>query len=1198
MKKLFFLSMSFLLFLTAAAENLLKNGDMENGLESWRIPSWIKNGITPVSDKTVTAGGGSASLKIQGEKGKYGILVNYFKIPAGTKYLQVRLMAKTKNLGTTWASAQVEVENVKKAIFAISTYKRSQNKAETDWMEYVSPVIELPENAGTNARVYLKMAENATGTVWFDDISVTALNSSKEAIPVPAESTPKAAPVQTAPAPKAPDAAIFSKMVPSGESILYPTWDRVVWLRNAAPFTFEKGSLVFRIKPGMNVLTQQRIMGVHANLKGYFRYTVWANVPKGTSPNVSAMVTPIYTIKRAAANYQAKPTGRINGDFREYACSFFAPDDTGEIHVRIGLYGNVKAESSAVFRNMKLEPLTEPGDEIKLLWAENDERQGLFYPDETPFASLKFKNTTNTARELELRCSMRDIRGNVIRKFVKKIMLPAQNISNHKIEFPRPDRLGFFSVHIEWNSLKKPQKQIVSFGMVSKITGKKDPFFGITFIAKCAENAVALNRLGAGTKGLFVHWKHVEQFDGSYDWSAVDRDLQSLEAEGVEPIGGFEVSTTDVPWRYKDEINARLKKKQFPFSEEFFAGAQKFLQELQRRYRGRIKHWALIGEINLLRQRNDYEYAYYIRMAKEFGKAKQIAAPENTLSGCGCSGGDGRALPRYPVLRDLWYNNGLSEVLDGLGIDQYTGPGTYGPGYKPINSETGMIRDIMLEAVRIARSKGANKVVSIDEKGFHIVQSLPVDTPYGTDMAENVARDYITVKSIPEIRHYLYFMWNRWRLGEEFDFGLWLDHFPRQKAVVFAATARIMANARCVKAMSLHSNIPCYLFDNGSQRIIPLWHGGTGKGKAGVTMEIPGNLTILDMEGNPVKPVITDGKLKLQLDSAPIYLQTTDSADQVEKIMKNAVVELPAVRLEMVLKKKDLMEVFVKNLFPTEVKGTLQFKHGSIDFRQNYTVSGNGIGKIQIPLKGFRLEEISGKEFTILNISEQKQVYRITDTFSVHGIPRINAPEELSSKEPLVDLSNGELYLNIPDFISKGVWTGPADCSAKLWMGYDNTNLYMTVKVRDQIHANTKTTESSVWAGDSLQFAFDPNLDAREKLLAGRTGLFDDDFFFTASLSNGKPFMFCHKKGHANADWSGIKPVITRDEAQKTTTYAIVLPWKKLAPLKPEKGAMFGFNFLIMDSDNPAKSPAYWMQLTPGIAGGQTPEKYHIFTLE
>ena len=77
------------------------------------------------------------------------------------------------------------------------------------------------------------------------------------------------------------------------------------------------------------------------------------------------MVTPIYTIKRASANYQAKPTGRINGDFREYACSFFAPDDTGEIHVRIGLYGNVKAESSAVFRDMKLEPLTEPGDEIK-----------------------------------------------------------------------------------------------------------------------------------------------------------------------------------------------------------------------------------------------------------------------------------------------------------------------------------------------------------------------------------------------------------------------------------------------------------------------------------------------------------------------------------------------------------------------------------------------------------------------------------------------------------------------------------------------------------------------------------------------------------------------------------------------------------------------------------------------------------------
>ena len=53
-----------------------------------------------------------------------------------------------------------------------------------------------------------------------------------------------------------------------------------------------------------------------------------------------------------------------------------------------------------------------------------------------------------------------------------------------------------------------------------------------------------------------------------------------------------------------------------------------------------------------------------------------------------------------------------------------------------------------------------------------------------------------------------------------------------------------------------------------------------------------------------------------------------------------------------------------------------------------------------------------------------------------------------------------------------------------------------------------------------------------------------------------------------------------------------------LAPITPEKGRMFGFNFLAMDTDNPMSASAYWMQLTPGIAGGRAPEKFHIFALE
>lgn len=94
------------------------------------------------------------------------------------------------------------------------------------------------------------------------------------------------------------------------------------------------------------------------------------------------------------------------------------------------------------------------------------------------------------------------------------------------------------------------------------------------------------------------------------------------------------------------------------------------------------------------------------------------------------------------------------------------------------------------------------------------------------------------------------------------------------------------------------------------------------------------------------------------------------------------------------------------------------------------------------------------------------------------------------------------------------------------------------------------------------------------------------------------PLFFCHNQGYSKGDWSKLKPVITRDESAKTTTYKLVYPWSLMTPITPEKGRMFGFNFLTMDSDNPTTQPAYWMQLTPGIAGGRAPEVFHVFALE
>ncbi|MPN62652.1 hypothetical protein SDC9_210404 [bioreactor metagenome] len=159
-------------------------------------------------------------------------------------------------------------------------------------------------------------------------------------------------------------------------------------------------------------------------------------------------------------------------------------------------------------------------------------------------------------------------------------------------------------------------------------------------------------------------------------------------------------------------------------------------------------------------------------------------------------------------------------------------------------------------------------------------------------------------------------------------------------------------------------------------------------------------------------------------------------------------------------------------------------------------------------------------------------------------------------------------------------------------MGYDDQNLYLNVRVKDEFHWNG-FKGPMLWAGDSIQFALDPKRDARVKKMNGKTGFFDDDFLFSAALANGKSDIFCHvPEGKAFP-----VPAITRDEAGKVTSYNVTLPWKSLG-IQPEKGRIFGFNVIVLDSDLEKQVAPYWMQLTPGIAGGQHPELFAGFLLE
>ena len=171
-------------------------------------------------------------------------------------------------------------------------------------------------------------------------------------------------------------------------------------------------------------------MGIRANVTGHFRYSARVKATAGIFPVMYVDVRPIYTIKRKPVQVHCKSRSVKDG-YQELECFFFAPYDSGEIQASVGISGKSAKDGEVIFEDLKLEPITEKGDSIRLLYAWNDDRQGLFYPDETPFAMLKFQNFTPEKQSLALDCSLRDIRGNVIQKFTRNIELSAQNISNH-----------------------------------------------------------------------------------------------------------------------------------------------------------------------------------------------------------------------------------------------------------------------------------------------------------------------------------------------------------------------------------------------------------------------------------------------------------------------------------------------------------------------------------------------------------------------------------------------------------------------------------------------------------------------------------------------------------------------------------------------------------------------------------------------
>ncbi|NQT51843.1 hypothetical protein HQ576_07330, partial [bacterium] len=194
-----------------------------------------------------------------------------------------------------------------------------------------------------------------------------------------------------------------------------------------------------------------------------------------------------------------------------------------------------------------------------------------------------------------------------------------------------------------------------------------------------------------------------------------------------------------------------------------------------------------------------------------------------------------------------------------------------------------------------------------------------------------------------------------------------------------------------------------------------------------------------------------------------------------------------------------------------------------------------------------------------------------------NGAPTIDG--DLADWQPFAPVVvDGPPHVKIPK------WNGPADCSAKLWAGWNADRLFIAADVRDDVFEQ-KQSGHPIWQGDCIQVALCPGPPRK-------TSGYDGVVEFGLALAPAGPQVF--RWMPAPAEIKVAQVAVKR--AKGGLAYEASIPWAALGPWRPAKGAGLGWSFTVNDADGDGFRG--WMEYTPGVCGTKDAEPFGRLVLE
>lgn len=161
-------------------------------------------------------------------------------------------------------------------------------------------------------------------------------------------------------------------------------------------------------------------------------------------------------------------------------------------------------------------------------------------------------------------------------------------------------------------------------------------------------------------------------------------------------------------------------------------------------------------------------------------------------------------------------------------------------------------------------------------------------------------------------------------------------------------------------------------------------------------------------------------------------------------------------------------------------------------------------------------------------------------------------------------------------------YTGPGDCSAEVYLGWDPEMLYLAAAVTDNSHAQTETGPG-LWQGDCLQLAFrpgPPNPGSGYDGTEAEVGL---------TLGPGGPEVF--RWMPAPGPCPGARLAVVREDS--VTRYEAAIPWAALGVRPMQAGRRLAWSMTVNDNDGTGFQG--WLEWTPGICGGKDSSAFGWF---